>query len=288
MKWLNEQLESIIKQINVDITIFISDDNSNDGTFDYLCEIAKKNNQIVVLPKTKPFGSSGKNFYRLICDVNFKDFDYIALADQDDIWNIDKLFSHIELLEKSKAAAVSSNVIAFWPDGKEFLIDKSQPQKKYDFLFEGPGPGCSFLMTPELVNKIKYQLKNNPSASRILLHDWLIYAICRAHKKKWIISSQPSLRYRQHSSNVLGANIGLKASLNRFSRIFNGWYRNQVYLVSEVVSKINLDKKFLNFKNTIYFNSILDRLKLIYFAIGGRRKLSERFYLILSILFFIF
>ncbi len=286
--WIDQQIKSILHQSNVNITIFISDDHSNDGTFEYLCKLAKNNNRIVILPKVPPTGSAAKNFYRLICDVNLKIFDYIALSDQDDIWNIDKLYSHMLLLERNNADAVSSNVTAFWVNGNEVLIDKSQSQKKYDFLFEGPGPGCSFLMTPWLINKVKCHLLINSSSTNVALHDWLIYAICRAYKKKWIISPISSLRYRQHSSNVLGANSGLKAAFRRFKYIANGWYRNQVRQISEVVCEISTDEEYIKFRGMTHKNKILDRIKLIAFALEGRRRLSERLTLTLSILFFIF
>jgi rhamnosyltransferase len=288
MQWLGEQIESILNQINVKVTIFISDDNSYDGTFDYLSALAKKNRQIILLPKAKSFGSAAKNFYHLISEVNLKEFSYVSLSDQDDIWNLDKLHSHILLIEKNNAEAVSSNVTAFWVNGNEVLIDKSQSQKKYDFLFEGPGPGCTFLMTPWLIDRVKSHLLLNPSANNIALHDWLIYAICRAYKKKWIISPISSLRYRQHSSNVLGANSGLKAAYRRFTYIANGWYRCQVRKISEVVCEISSDEEFFNFGGMIHKNQILDRFKLLSFALEGRRRGSERLILMLSILFFIF
>lgn len=288
INWIEEQINSILNQINVDVTIFISDDNSVDGTFDYLCKLTKKNRRIVLLSRVKSFGSAAKNFYHLMCQVNFDRFSYISLSDQDDIWNKDKLFNHMTILQKNNAEAVSSNVVAFWLNEKEVLIKKSQPQRKYDFLFEGPGPGCTFLITPWLANKVKYQLKNNKIASHIELHDWLIYAICRAYKKLWLIDPSPSLKYRQHSLNVLGANFGAKAALARFRDIINSWYRKQVKLISEVIVNISSDNDLYNFNTAIKGNSIFDRLRLLAFAIEGRRKLSERFFLILTILFFIF
>lgn len=278
INWIHDQINSILNQINVDVTIFISDDNSVDGTFDYLFNLAKKNRRVVLLPRVKTFGSAAKNFYHLICHVDFDRFNYISLSDQDDIWNKDKLFNHMTILEKNKAAAVSSNVIAFWPSGKEVLINKSQSQRKYDFLFEGPGPGCTFLISPWLINKVRYQLKNKKITVEAELHDWLIYAICRVCKGKWVISPKSSLRYRQHSSNVLGANFGAKAAFGRFKNILNGWYRGQVKVISEVTVNISFKNDLYNFNAAIKGNSILDCLKLLVFAIEGRRKLSERFF----------
>ena len=35
-QWLSEQVESILQQVNVHLTLFVSDDHSTDGTLEYL------------------------------------------------------------------------------------------------------------------------------------------------------------------------------------------------------------------------------------------------------------
>ena len=87
MKWLQAQLDSILTQENVDITLYASDDGSNDGTDDTLRALSKIDPRVVVLPKIAGTGSAGQNFYRLIRDVDTNAFDYVAFADQDDIWH---------------------------------------------------------------------------------------------------------------------------------------------------------------------------------------------------------
>jgi len=115
------------------------------------------------------------------------------------------------------ADGVSSNVLAFWPDGKQKLIHKAQPQREFDYLFESAGPGCTFLMTPWLINKVKDLLLDESGvAGHVALHDWLVYAVCRASGKKWVIDKTPSMLYRQHGSNEFGANHGIRAKYARF------------------------------------------------------------------------
>jgi len=287
-KWLAVQIDSILQQIGVDLRLFVSDDNSTDGTLEYLKRLAVSDSRLVVLPKTERMASAGKNFYRLIRDVDVSGFDYVAFADQDDIWNTDKLSSHVDLIRANDAEAVSSNVMAFWPDGRQKLIFKSQPQRGYDFLFESAGPGCTFLMTPWLVGRVKHQLITNEAAQEVTMHDWLVYAICRAYDKCWIVDPTPSIQYRQHQNNVIGANAGLKAALARLKKINNSWYRHEVALISRIVASINPGVRFLKFQKIIQSNSILDQFRLIAFVLEGRRKLSDRLVLILSVLLFIF
>ena len=288
INWIKEQLLSVLNQTDVNVTIFISDDNSSDATVSLINKIASNDSRVLLLPHIQKMGSAGKNFYRLVCDVDVSDFDYIAFADQDDIWSLDKLSRHINLIQSSDAEAVSSNVLAFWPEGSQKLIDKSQPQKTYDFLFESAGPGCTFLMTPWLVGEVKHKLTNDAAAKDVIMHDWLTYAICRAHGKSWIIDAVPSMQYRQHQHNVIGANSGLRAILTRLNKINNGWYRHEVALIARVVASITLDKKLTIFQKIIQGDSFIDRIRLIPFALKGRRKFIDRVVLVLSILLFTF
>lgn len=286
--WLQDQIDSILNQFDVDVTLIVSDDFSSDGTYEKLQALAKENSRVILLPRVGRAGSAGKNFYRLICDSSHAGYDCIAFADQDDIWNLDKLSSHIHLIEQHKAEAVSSNVLAFWPNGTQKLIVKSQPQQPYDFLFESAGPGCTFLMTPWLVNKVKDQLVNNEAAKEVTMHDWLTYAVCQAHGRRWIIDDTPSMNYRQHQHNVIGANSGFRAVLARLKKINSGWYRHEVALITRVVTSINPDNKFSKLHKIIQGNSIGDQFMLLPYVFRGRRKLIDRLVLMLSVLFFIF
>jgi rhamnosyltransferase len=288
VNYLSEQLDSILGQLSVEISLFVSDDSSSDGTYEKLGKLAQSNPQVFLLPRLARMGSAGKNFYRLICDVDLAEFDYVAFADQDDIWSLDKLSNHINLINQHEAEAVSSNVLAFWPNGAQKLIIKSQPQQTYDFLFESAGPGCTFLMTPWLVNKIKDQLLSNEVAKEVAMHDWLTYAVCRANEKRWIIDAIPSMRYRQHQHNVIGANAGFRSILARLKKINDRWYRHEVALITSVVSSINPDDKISKLHKIIQGHSICDQFRLLPYVLRGRRKLVDRLVLMLSVLFFIF
>ncbi|MCV5197981.1 hypothetical protein OFM41_31575, partial [Escherichia coli] len=80
----------------------------------------------------------------------------------------------------SNAHAYSSNIIAFWEDGRKCLIDKAQKQVKYDYLFEAAGPGCTYVLTNELCDSFKkFYLKHSDEVGKVTLHDWMIYAYAR-------------------------------------------------------------------------------------------------------------
>lgn len=289
MENLTEQLNSILKQAEIAVTVYVSIDSSSDGTEAWIDSQAQKDGRIVVLPHGEHFGGAAKNFFRLLRDVDFSNFDYVSFADQDDIWEESKLIRHVELMQKNDVNGVSSNVIAFWPNGKTKLIDKSQPQRKLDFLFESAGPGCTFLMTPWLVSELKKLLIDSSSvASQVDLHDWLVYAVCRASGKKWLIDSNVSMQYRQHGKNVVGANSGLKAKLARLRRISNGWYRREVLKVLAVSYQLSKNPKLLTISRLLEKSDLLSRIKLLRFILQARRKMSDRLFLALIIIFGIF
>lgn len=146
MKYLNEQVESIFKQIGVDLTILISVDASLDGSEAWVDTLLQRDPRVVILPHGGKFGSAAKNFFRLLSEVDVPAFDYIAFADQDDYWYSDKLLRATCILNDQNYDAYSSNVTAFWPGGKRMLVNKAQVQKQWDFIFQSAGPGCTYVM----------------------------------------------------------------------------------------------------------------------------------------------
>lgn len=90
MQWLPEQLDSILSQVGVDVTVYVSTDRSSDGTYAWVCDVADTDPRVVPLTYGEVFGGAAKNFFRLLRDVDLEPFDYIAFADQDDIWLPDK------------------------------------------------------------------------------------------------------------------------------------------------------------------------------------------------------
>lgn len=269
--YIQLQIESILKQKGVDVSVFISVDKSTDGTFDYCLQLAEADSRIQLLSYGERFGGAAANFFRLIRDVDFSDFDLVALADQDDIWLDDKLLTAHEALIRYKADAYSSNVLAFWQDGRQMVVKKAQAQRQFDHLFEAAGPGCSYVIRSNALSDFKQALKNKAGiAEKIALHDWLIYAYLRTHQYRWFIDENYKMLYRQHQDNQVGVNKGLNAAIRRIKLFQSGWYRSQVKLVGEFVAFT--DKNFAS------------RLVVLMNINQLRRKLSDRMVLLLLVL----
>lgn len=281
-KYIKEQIDSILNQKGVDVTIFISDDLSTDGNLQYLQNIYKDEKRLVYLDSHNKFGGAAKNFFRLIKDVDFSNFDYVSLADQDDIWYEDKLIRAIEMIEEKHLDAYSSNVLAFWEDGKEMIINKSSSQTRYDYLFEAAGPGCTYVLKKDLAIFLqKFICENWEDVNKIELHDWFIYAFARENNYKWHIDENLSMRYRQHTSNQVGANDGLKAKIKRLKKVFSSWYREEII---KIIKVLRIENKY-KFSKYILNKTYLNNLFLLKDSFKFRRKFSEKIFL--TILIFI-
>jgi rhamnosyltransferase len=281
IRWLSDQVESILAQQEVNVRLVISDDFSTDQSWEWLQALALRKSQVVLLPRTKKFGGAAKNFYHLLQNVKITDADFFAYADQDDIWETDKLIRQIKLLASEKYAAVSSDVIAFWPNGKTTKIIKSQPQRQLDFLFESAGPGCTFLMTPWLVGELQ-RLLNVPelNVQDIALHDWFTYAVCRASNKSWLIDHYPTVQYRQHAHNELGANKGIKAVKYRVKRVCAGWYYEEVLKIAQVCEYLSR-QEYLQ----VFCRALKDKSWLGKYVTQCRRRVRDRLILIIIFCF---
>ncbi|MBU3560610.1 glycosyltransferase [Polynucleobacter hallstattensis] len=235
-QWLKEQIDSILSQEGVMVSLYINVDQSSDGTEDFIDQLSKSESRIHTFTYGQHYGGAAANFYHLIKNINFNQYDHVALSDQDDIWLTKKLFTAIVSLNKCNADAYSSNITAFWPNGKKLFINKAQEQVKWDFLFEAAGPGCTYVLTKKFaINLQNFILINWGAVNRISLHDWLIYAYARANGYHWFIDPYSSLLYRQHANNQVGANVGLSAFLGRVKKVLNGWGLNQSLLIANAV-----------------------------------------------------
>lgn len=240
LKWLPEQVETILNQQNVSVLLFVSVDRSDDGTEEWVDSLATNDSRVKVLPHGRKFGGGGKNFFRLIAEANLGDCDYVSFADQDDLWFETKLSRATLVLYQGEYDGYSSNVTAFWPDGKRHLVHKAQAQKRWDFLFEAAGPGCSYVLKRPLFELIRTRIiADMKLVEGVYLHDWFCYAFARANNKSWYIDSKPSLFYRQHASNHVGVNRGANAFFTRISQFTGGFWLEQSLLIARIVGISN-------------------------------------------------
>ncbi len=225
VRWLDEQVDSILDQQDVLVRIVALDDGSTDGTPEWLAARAAADDRITVLADDGTGGSSARNFARLIRTAEVREGELVAFADQDDVWQPDKLARHAEILA-SGFDGISSSVTSFTDDGTRSLVRKDYPQREFDYLLESPGPGCTFLLSARLLALTAQVLERSADARALDFHDSLVYAVARAHGWRWHIDAYPSVNYRQHGNNVMGSNVGFSAATRRLRLIREHWLRN--------------------------------------------------------------
>jgi rhamnosyltransferase len=278
-KWLDEQLTSIFDQIGVEVSVIASDDASSDATPQTLAGWSHRADLHVLPAAGARLGSAHRNFLRLIRDASLDDAEYVALADQDDVWLPSKLCRAVEQLRARDAHAFSSDVTAFWPDGRTRLIRKSQPQRSHDHLFGSPGPGCTFVIRREAFDHLRdWVTADFERLQRLWVHDWLIYAHVRQRGLRWHIDDRPLLLYRQHGRNEIGVNSGWRAALSRWRHVRSGAYRRDIV---EIASLIGDDSRAIRAIGRLSWS---DRIWLVLHARDFRRQGSEALLLALLLM----
>ena len=87
---LAEQLDSILSQEGVEVFVRVSDDCSTDNTFRILETYASEHDNIEIIYNSTHRGKT-RTIMQLVYDAPVEAYDYIALANQDDIWLSGKL-----------------------------------------------------------------------------------------------------------------------------------------------------------------------------------------------------
>ncbi|MDG0980898.1 MAG: glycosyltransferase [Halieaceae bacterium] len=286
--WIEEQLESIVNQTGVNISVLISDDKSTDKCDELLKASIESSANLHLVTNSESSGSAGQNFFRLIRECDCDQFDYIAFSDQDDTWLTDKLVAGIECLENSTASGYSSSALAVWPSGKEKLVSQVRKTRNLDFLFEGAGQGCTFILKSEFFGYIKkFCVDNREVTNRFYYHDWLVYILARASDVEWFFDERSFIRYRQHATNDTGAKGSIEAVRSRWRLISNGWYKSQVEIaldISKLVIKNSADLD--DFEEIFSGNDSLSRRLTLakFFIVNGRRKTTDRIVLAIAAL----
>ena len=277
--WLRQQLDTIFAQQGVVLHLFVSDDRSTDNTVSIIDEYASRF-PVTLLPRlADSFGNANRNFLRLIRDTDVAGFDHVAFSDHDDIWYSNKLRRAVDCIAQLGVHAYSSDVTAFWADGREQLVLKAKPGRLYDYLFESPGPGCTFVFLRASFEDLRaFVLQRFEAACQVKVHDWLIYAYARTHGWGWYIDNWSSMLYRQHGGNEIGANFGWQAIRRRLWAIRSGGFRTDVLTIADLVG----DNSWV--VEALRQLTIIDRLRLMLMAREFRRRRWHRWLLALFFL----
>lgn len=225
-KYIEQQIESLLKQKDVDISILIRDDGSKDNTVAILKKYEENSKIKIIYGQNVGFI---KSFYQLVKDS--PQADYYAFCDQDDIWNEDKLKNSLEFFDKESETLPSMYFCSL----KVMNIEKDKiytPNSHKNFKLNNKHPfaqsfyinmvyGCALVF-----NKIAKEFFLMMNDNQVKYHDWDMYMIC-AGCGKVFFDERPGLIYRQHRNNTIGFyKAGLRALKRNIKILFGDQFKN--------------------------------------------------------------
>ena len=221
--FLREQLDSILYQEDVDVTIMIADDCSTDNTYSILTAYANQYENIQILQNLNNLGYK-KNFLMLIQRGIERVYDYFALADQDDVWDRRKLISAIAYIEShyksdNDPIAYSSNLQLVDKELRLLSMMTSQKEIKkfneYNLLLENKCTGCTLVFN----NALRQELLSFPVEKIVYPHDELICKLAIL-TGLYFYDGRSFIQYRQHGNNQIGADK--KGHLKKYMQMLSG------------------------------------------------------------------
>ena len=189
-KYLSEQLESILAQTYPLHEIIIQDDNSTDETVNIIHEYASKYSLIKFFKNNSAHGVNG-NF---ISAMQRATGDYIAISDQDDIWEADKIENQMKSIGKNLLCSGFS--CPFSTDGSFAYFDhRKRNVNVVRMCFLGL-PGHTLLLRRELINMLP-PLEH--SIFKYSMYDAALSIVAAAHKNIVFID-KILVNFRRHSA----------------------------------------------------------------------------------------
>ena len=203
-KFIKKQLESILNQTMEVDEIIISDDNSTDNTLEIIKSF--NNSKIKVL----------KNLEQGVVN-NFENSlekstgDYIFLADQDDIWTLDKVEKVIKNLKIYDLVVHNAKIINSEDKiicKKTFFEIRNSKKGLLKNLYKNSYIGCCMAFNRNILEK------SMPFPKNIPMHDSWIGLISEIYGKIYF-DEEVLFYYRMHENNVTELNNSKNSKLKQ-------------------------------------------------------------------------
>lgn len=211
-RYIEEQILSVLNQLDENDEIIVSDDNSTDNTVKLIEQIKDKRikiyfNEINQNNTIKPIYKATKNFENSLIQA---EGDIIFLCDQDDIWEPNKVAYSLNILENAKSILLVHNAIIFdeikgEKENTYFTTVKSG-DGVFKNIFRNTYLGCCMVFKKEL---LQYAI---PFPKNLHAHDMWLGIIAEIYGSSVFID-KTLIKYRRHSSNVTMSSGRSKNSL---------------------------------------------------------------------------
>ncbi|NRC56190.1 glycosyltransferase family 2 protein [Mesorhizobium sediminum] len=223
--YLAEQIETLARQDVEHIDLWFADDGSTDetGAIVERTRATWKKGEVHILPG--PQKGFAENFRHLLVHPAIS-ADYVALCDQDDLWDEDKLSTAIARLDVEASATPAlhcsrTRIVAAdgTPIGYSQRFDR--PPSFQNAIAQNIAGGNTMVM-----NRAAHDLIRRLSqAVALVSHDWWCYLLVAGSGGKVFYSPDPKTSYRQHAQNLVGENVSLRARFSRLYHAGKGRYR---------------------------------------------------------------
>ena len=219
-KFLSKQLDSILNQKNVSVSILVRDDGSKDRTCNIL-NLYKSKGQLQWY--AGPHLDVAKGYFDLMKKAEGYDVDYVAFSDQDDVWDLDKLYVASQFLDKGDPR----KPLLYYCGQR--LVDEQLNYITNHQLNRHRNPmtrfvlsdfaGCTGVFNLALLKEvIKYEPKY------MLMHDTWILKVCLCLDGEIIVDPDPHINYRQHGKNAVGLEKSFRGYIKQVNQYLNEYH----------------------------------------------------------------
>lgn len=218
--FLLQQLDSIERQSHRNWKLVASDDGSTDGTLSILDGFRQRHPDRVEI-RPGPRRSFCANFLSLAVDPAIE-ADYYAYCDQDDIWEPEKLSRALDRLRtqgEDVPALYCSRTRLIDRNGAEIGLTRKlgRPPGFRNALVENICSGNAMVF-----NQAARKLMVRAGMVEVFFHDWWTYLLVTACGGIVHYEPMPDVLYRQHGSNIIGPNIGMRGMAVRVAILLDG------------------------------------------------------------------
>jgi len=243
--YLTEQLDSFAMQTHQNWTVWVSDDGSLDGTHAILEHYKKHWPVGRLFTFNGPAKGHTANFLSLTCTATIL-ADYYAYADQDDIWEADKLARAVAWLQ-----SVPSDMPTLYCS-RTRIVDTYNRAIGLSPLFTHPASFTNALVqniaggnTMVFNNATRELLCEAGENIPVVAHDWWTYILVSGCGGQVFYDASPTLRYRQHENSLMGTNLTWFGRLNRIRMLWQGrfkqWNDNNIVALKSMQHRLTPD-----------------------------------------------
>lgn len=271
-KYICQQIDSILSQTCTDWELYIHDDGSTDNTIAVVESYVEKYPDKIHLIDGKSTGGAKYNFFYMFGQVEAP---YYMTCDQDDVWldkkielTYDKMLAiedkaDVPCLVYTELRVVDSELNTIADTMSEYQSLDCHKRTINQFILQNSVTGCTMMINRALRDKMLHIT----DIDNTIMHDWWA-ALVAAQFGKTAFIDEPTILYRQHGDNSLGA-----LGINKLSYIVcRVWQKNQIQ------ESLRLGRiQAREFAKT--YNLPADSLAVRYAALEGKsRRVRQRFY----------